>query len=234
VAEALLDIRPGTLPPGVCYTSEQTRLVAFAENMQAVLESGMAFYNYGASVPAPEFQDYPWFRTVDGLWYTYSGDWISQRPKKDQDPNTRILYVGTLVALQTYDGGDTNPPSDRSGPMWEEDTTFRGRSPIGVGAIPDSDPPVTLALLQEHGAGSHEQTVAQLPAHTHPPIDADVDGFWMHRTTSVGGNGNVGASPDSQRVSTTGATGGGEEFPIVHPVLACYVAKPTARLYYKV
>lgn len=233
MAEVLLPIRPGTLPPGICYESEQDRLVGFSENQQAVL-TGMAIYNFGAVLPAPEYEIYPWFRTTDGMWYFYSGDWISQRPRKDQDPNTRALYVGTLISLQTYDGGDTNPPSDRSGPMWEEDTTFIGRSPIGVGLIPGSNPPKTLALLEDHGAGSHIQTIAEMPVHAHPPMDADVDGFWMHRTLGTGGNGNVGGTPDAQRVAQTGTAGNGDPMSIVHPVRALYIIKPSNRLYYKV
>src|SRR5688572_10156107 len=116
----LLPILAGSLPPGICLTgpdAEQNRMVAFAENMEAQLEAGQSFYNFGDTKPAVEFNAYPWLRTIDMRWYYYSGGWISP---VNYDANDRRWYAGTLVQLQTYDGGDLGAPSDRSGPMWVE------------------------------------------------------------------------------------------------------------------
>lgn len=226
----LLPLLPGTLPPGICYTSEQERLVGFAENLQAILESGQTYYNYGDTVPLPEFQDFPWIRTQDMLIYTYSGNWITPRPIIDQDSNTRRIYAGSLAALVNYDGGNALAPSDRSGPFWEEDVPFIGRSPMHPGLIPGSDPAKTLALDEDYGAGSHAQTLAEMAAHGHGPLTGN-QSFWGHRTGGAGGTGNVGAGTDSDDMATTASSGGSVAASLVHSVRGIYIIKPTSRLY---
>ena len=126
-ANVLVPILPGALPPQYCFTTWQQALVDFANAMKAVLP-GLAYYNFGPDKPAPELQAYPWLRTVDGRWYRFDGNWVAPTNYTDLD---RRWFPGTLVELQTYDGGDTGSPSDRSGPMWVEDTEQQGRVPVG-------------------------------------------------------------------------------------------------------
>jgi hypothetical protein len=225
-----LSILPGTLIPGVCFPDEQTRLVAFAQNMRAIL-SGSAFYSFGANKPAAEFQGYPWLRSTDMQWYYFAGKWKRPRALADQDPNTRRLYVGTPADLITYDGGSAGPVSADDGPMWEVDTDFDGRSPMGVGAIPQSDPAKTLALDEAYGDGSIVQGIAQMPAHTHGPKTgfASFSGF-----VAVGqpSSYEIEGGTEIEKMDTTGVTGGSQPMSLVHPVRGCYIIKPTARLNY--
>lgn len=226
-----LPILPGTLPPGACYGDEQTRLVAFAQNMRAIL-SGTAFYNYGANKPAAAFQGYPWLRTTDMQWYYFAGNWKRPRALADQDPNTRRLYVGNTTDLLTYDGGSAGVVSDNTGPMWEVDTDFDGRSPMGVGGIPQSNPVKALALDEAYGDGSIIQTVAQMPTHKHTPDPAEADGFFGHAVVGAPATYNVLGGGDTIAMSDTEAAGGSQPMSLVHPVRGCYIIKPTARLNY--
>lgn len=158
VAETiLLPILPGTLPPNACYPNEQARLNAFAANMQAQL-NGQSFYNYGSTEPSIENRSYPWIRTTDMRIYEFVGRW---RSPVNYDENERRLWIGTLSALETYDGGEVGSP------MWMEDEAFRGRAPVGPGPLPGSDPAVTLGYAEDIGAASHLITLDEMPEHSH-------------------------------------------------------------------
>lgn len=226
----LLPLQPSSLPPGVCYASEQERLSSYAANLHAIL-NGQAFYNFGDAVPAVEFQSYPWFRTIDYRWYIYDGAWISANPEQSTD--VRRLFVGSLTDLLTYDGGDNTPLSDRSGPMWTEDTDFQGRSPIGPGNLPTSGDPIVVAT--NYGADQATLLATQLPAsidltvstndYGEPPFN--VTGFRL-----LSDNQDV----DGQRDQTSSYVnpGGGQPLDTLTPVRGAYVIRRTARIFYKV
>jgi hypothetical protein len=221
----LLPLQPGTLPPGVCYNTEQARLIAFTEAMKAVL-SGQAFYNYGASTPAPENNGYPWLRTTDGIWYIYSGDWISP-VGPEYDSNIRRIWTGSEASLPTYDGGDAGTPSDRSGPMWEVDHVFDGRSPMGVGTIPTSNPSKTLTLGELHGLGAHVLAGSNIPEHRHAMKFSD--------TQSGSTYPQIGTGSTDDRQFFTEMSGNASPTPLnnVHPIVACHFIRWTGRLYRK-
>jgi hypothetical protein len=220
----LLPLIPGTLPPGVCYADEQARLNAYMAVSNASLEAGQSFYNFGPDKPAVSLQVYPWLRTTDGRWYVFSGVW---RSPVNGSTFERRLFVGSLTDLQTYDGGDTGTPSTESGPMWEEDPDFRGRSPMGPGAIPSSDPALTIGVGQDLGAASHVQTTAEMAPHTHQ----------LEAVTNDDGGGLLAASnglpPAAFSVTTTSA-GGGTAMSLLHPVRGIYIIRRTSRTYYTV
>jgi hypothetical protein len=223
----LLPLLPGTLPPGACYNSEQERLNAYAENLEAQL-NGMAFFNYGSDVPAVENNVYPWLRTTDMLWYRYSGGWISP-VGPTYDIYVRRLWYGTPAQLVTYDGGDSGAASDRSGPMWEEDINFRGRSPIGPGDVPGTTPINTISLGESFGAGDLTLAASNLPQHSHQ-IKAS-------STLSGGGFPQTGTGNTHDFTFTTEPAGGAgtpAAVSITHPVRGIYIIKWTGRLYRKV
>lgn len=244
MATILLPILPGELPPGYCFSTWQQTLVDFADNMSASLEAGMAFYNFGSSVPAPEFQGYPWLRSTDMRWYRYDGNWIAP---VNYDLNERRLFTGSLVDLQTYDGGDTGVPSDRSGPMWEEDTAFRGRSPMGPGLISGSDPasPKTLALSESYGEGSHVLTEPELPT-VSPVVDfapATKPNFTGYVALSGISTVDAGTSSGPIAYALPGITspglvvtpfGSDDPHQTVHPVFGIFIIKWTGRAYRKI
>lgn len=70
-------------------------------------------------------------------------------------PNVRLIYTGTEADLAFFDGGDNNPPGDWSGPMWEIDSTFEFRFPLGAGTNSVSyngNPATSVAVGQVGGA----------------------------------------------------------------------------------
>lgn len=232
----LLPILPGTLPTGYCFESWQQTLNDFADNMQALLAGGQSFYNKGPDLPLPEYQEYPWFRTTDGRWYFYDGQWISPNPEQSTD--VIRMWKGTLVELQSYDGGDTDPPSDRSGPMWEEYTGLQGRSPMGPGTVPDVDPAKVLSVEEDYGSGMVSLTEKQIAPHMHtirgrrsisgntdltdlPLIDDD------YLTTPVTEAETEPAGGEDPDTDTEGAP-----HMNVHPVRGIYFIQRTNRTYY--
>ncbi len=226
-----LPLIPGTLPPDACYPNEQARLNAFMQASYAAL-SGQTFFNYGADEPAPEFRTFPWLNTTDGRWYSYLGAWIQPY---NYDFNERRLYVGDLTALQTYDGGDTGAPGTMSGPTWVEDTEFIGRSPMGPGAIPTSNPAVTLNVATNAGEGAHAQTSEELYPHSHEPND-DFSGFLGLVKPGKPSNFEITGGTEVRSMGTTALEGGnadGDAEPanVIHPVRGAYIIKWTGRLY---
>lgn len=221
MATVLLPILPGTLPSGSCFPDEQSRLVAYAELMQAVLASGMSFYNFGSDTPDVENQGFPWINTNDMRIYYFAGNWITP---VNYDLNERRFWAGSLLALESYDGGTPGTAGEpQAGPMWVEDTAFIGRSPMHPGIVPTANPPKTLAVGENYGAGSHSMTVTEMPAHTHPMEFGSDDvgsGFPAVSTDNVNG-----------QVFNTESTGGGEAMSLVHPVRGLFVIRWSGRLY---
>lgn len=218
MATESLPILPGTLPPGVCYPDEQTRLVAFAENMSAQLD-GSAYYNYGSTQPSVENQGYPWLNTNDGRWYTFVGRW---RTPSNYSTGERRWWAGSLADLVTYDGGESGDP------MWEEDTDFQGRSPMGPGAIPSANPSKTLTVGENYGEGAHTMTEAELVEHTHEPPEG-IANYIGYVEAGQPSSYEATGGTEMMTFGETAATGDGEAMPIIHPVRGLYCIKWTGK-----
>lgn len=231
----LLPIVPGTLLPGVCYTTEQERLVDYAANLQAQLD-GMAFYNFGSSKPDPANNAYPWFRTTDSRWYYYSGGWISLNPERD--PNIRRVWVGDLTQLQSYDGGDSGAPSDRSGPMWEVDTNAAAKFLVGVGTFAGGTSVVVGGTV---GDDELTLTADHLPDAPVVPLDGN-NAIIANRTVQKSGavTGLSSNNGDFTSVSSGGIEtdvnlkieGNNQPIEIIPPGYGIYLLKPSSRLFY--
>lgn len=229
-----LPLIPGTLPVGACYTNEQQRLNAYMAVSYAQL-NGQTMFNYGPDVPAIENQSYPWLRTTDGLWYVYLGVWRSPRPLIEQNSSYRIMWVGDEADIPTINGGTAGVATETTGPFWEKDTLFAGRSPMMPGEIPSSNPTKTLNVREVYGEGAHLQTVLELPAHSHPPLAEDATGFLGYPGVPSGNLiVNSTSGNDTASSARTGDTGGSEAMPIIHPVYGCWILKPTIRRFYTI
>lgn len=240
MATVLLPIIGGTLVPGVCFGSEQERFNAFTAAQQAVL-NGMAFFNFGDTKPSVANQGYPWLRTVDGRIYYFSGQWKSS--VGSYDLNERRWFAGSLVDLQTYDGGDTGTPGTEAGPMWIEDTAFIGRSPMHPGLIPETTPffSKTLAVGENYGDGSHIQTTQEMAAHTHTPDPTKADGFLGHAVVGAPATFDVTGGGSVINMPLTGVAGGNGLTPsvtqstnMVGPVRGLFCIKRSGRMFYTV
>lgn len=240
-----LPIIPPSVPEGFCNTLGPNWIQQIVNLMgQAVAvfsDVGTIVLNQ-ESVPNANQRDFLWFRPSTGLtyyWDTGTSAWIS--PHRDE-PNSdvRRWWAGSLLDLESYDGGSPGAVGANAGPMWEEDTAFRGRSPMSPGAIPDANPAKTLAVNEDYGEGAHTGTAQQVPPHTHP-LTADasiVDGDNIKVVTSGGGSvvglqiGGSGDASDDLVVAANEFTGTQEASPVIHPVRGLYAIRRTARINY--
>lgn len=242
---------PGTLAQGVCYASEQERLNDFSAHQTIVIPDSVSTILVQTPKPSAAQQTYIWWRLVNGYperFYKFiNGLWVSPHSL----PAGAIgLYEGALADLATYDGGDSNPITAVTGPMWAEATEYQGRSLMHPGAIPDTVD--TLAVQANYGVGKHPLVFAEMLNHAHGtgnsvngPADAPT---WIKRSWSkVGtvcyaqdwteGPANVTFSLDAGDRGTTEALVGDNAstaHPTVHPVRGCYVVRRTARTHFVV
>lgn len=184
MSNILLPILPGQLADGFCFVSWQQVLNDFSNAQQALLVNGRSFYNYGDTKPAPEYQAYPWLRSIDMRWYRFDGVWISNNWRLENEHHWEEF--GAESDVWSWDGGDGTdpratiggaanpayvPPTDRSGAMWMVDHNYDGRSPMSPGAIPTTDATASKTLTPEenYGDGWHRLTEAQgaVGAHQH-------------------------------------------------------------------
>lgn len=245
MSNLLLPILPSNLDPNYCFTSWQKTLNDFANAMKAVL-NGETFYNFGDTVPAPEFQAYPWLRTTDGRWYVYSGDWISPNP----ETSTEVLriFTGTTASLATYDGGDNGTPSDRSGPMWEVATEMADNLPIGVGttvaAVGGTAGSATAVLSMANMDHWHGVGTDGAPGGNDPPImisrawGVSPATFTQRLQDSPGtgtwGDGGLFSSGTMGSTGPLASSTTPTAFSIIPPVVGVYFIRRTNRAFYKV
>lgn len=208
--------------------------------------TGTCYYNLGPNAPGVNNRVYPWFRTdsdeQDGWWYwnTSVGAWVRRHPI---EPGTsiRMIWVGTLVELATFDGGDNNTPGDASGPMWEVDTDFSAKFPVGVGAFPVSG---TISVGENTtstgvtGEDVHELTSDELPEHTHALTCDGLPGvFWDTFVQEAGPDSNDSFSFQNDEPKTCDETGvnttTGDGHNNLPPMIGVYFIKRTSRLYYR-
>lgn len=162
---------PPTLPPSYCITTLQSFVnLLFSQGRGEITTTGsIAQIIVDETPPGPDQRDYTWGRILDGVldgWYEFKdGAWVTPHHVPPSDSpgaaGERRMWTGDLTALQTYDGGDSDPIGNASGPMWEEDPDFRGRILMGAGAIPDTTD--TLAVSTNYGSNQVTLTQENLP-----------------------------------------------------------------------
>lgn len=236
----LITLTAPSLPVNYCPTNYQQLANDIIGGTQATFNSaiGNSFFNFGSTVPALNNQIYPWL-DENGLWWVFSnGYWTRINPVPASGSERRI-YVGNTTDLQTYDGGNTNTPSNWSGPMWEVDTEFAARFPVGVGQFAASGAVVVTGKVTSTaiaGEDQHTLVTGEIPAHLHT---LDSDGkpavFWDAFTQEAGGDSNPSYSFNGgvpKTASTTGSVGGGAAHNNLPPFYGVYFIKRTTRVYY--
>lgn len=211
-----------------CYPPTPQALINEAFAVGAAQATGLTGMIVSDTTPGPEDQDKAWFKTSTDfpvmVFKFAGGQWLA-RHLSSANGNELRMWDGDEATLNLYDGGDAGPPGQASGPMWQIDHAFDGRSPIGPGTIPGS---ATIALVAtNYGSAQHTLTVDEMPAHSHAlSYDAfqyaadgtTFPGKWPGTTTPLG---------------VTGNTGGGVPFEHIAPTRGAYVIRRTGRVYYR-
>jgi hypothetical protein len=189
-----LPLNIGALPY-TCYPSDPQTFYADMFSRARALFPAITGVVISSGTPAASDRDKLWIKTSGGAptqpqpqFIYFNGVWVWPNVAP-AGGNKRELWAGSLVDLVTYDGGDANLVGDASGAMWEEDTTFQGRVPMGPGAISGSDPAKTLAVNEQYGSGSVTLTDAQLfsmQGHQHlmGRFQGDDNGYFLYGTNT--------------------------------------------------
>ena len=239
----IISLLPPTLPSGYCPTSWQELANYIIGYSQAQFNStiGNSFFNTGSSTPSVDNQIYPWIDNDGNWWVHNSGYWARKHPSPAAG-NERRLWVGTPSELESYDGGDGSAYSGNNftGAMWEIDTAFEGKFPVGVGAFSGSGSVSvngTTTSTGVSGEDKHQLIIAELPDHTHQisskrsanmevygSSEITVDVLGTVPSTGVTISDGPGYNPENQ--------GEGISHNNLPPFYGVYVIKRTGRVYY--
>lgn len=187
-------------------------------------------FNYGDSTPAVDDQDRPWIRTIGGkpdrLYSFVDGEWVSKH-SIPAGGNVRQMWVGSEVALETYDGGESGTAKDMAGPFWTVDIDMSARFPVGVGdfaaAVTDTGGEKNTTLEEKnlpphvHDLNHTERTLKNVGANQH-----EGEGTFIAGSRTVNGMITAGSSQTS------------ESFTNLPPYYGVYFIKRTSRIYYTV
>lgn len=249
---------PGTLPyADGCYPADPQALnVAIVTRIQAFLSETFPGIYKGATAPPVDQRNRLWYNTTVGRWYEFTnGNWMRQY-QFAASSDLEMIWAGTEAELATFDGGDSNAVGDFSGPLWRIDHEFDGRTLIGAGTIPDTDPAVTIAqgaIVDSTGLQGTYKHVLTGPEgavadHIHPfgltnPAGDDayfnrsgvntVEGYSGYYIT--GSNGNIVTAQTTADLFTSKAALGAGLTSVGHnnmqPYRARYVIRRTARIW---
>jgi hypothetical protein len=232
-----LPITPPTLASGFCFESWQqiaNELVGKA-TVQFLTDGAPTQVIKSSSAPASTDTDKLWFNLNDSRVYFYGtanglliAAWVSEHPTPPGSSERR-LWVGSTGDLQTYDGGDTNTAGDAAGPMWEVDSAFAARFPVGVGTFAASG---SVAVTGTGGEDKHTLTANEsgLPAHTHS------FGSGVSVLTTPGSVHDIDSGSQGSSIAATAentSASAAEAHNNLPPYYGVYFIKRTSRIYYK-
>ena len=244
----LITLTAPSLPANYCPASYQKLANDIIGGTQATFNStiGNSFFNFGPTYPAINNRIYPWL-DENGQWWIYDqGVWLRKNPVTAA--YERRIYVGTTTDLLSYDGGDgTTTATTTTGPMWEVDTEFEARFPVGVGAFVASGAVAVMGKATSTaivGEDQHKLTIPELAAHTHDVAikvfghggeDGDrsaADGGTTSNTvtnnTTIFPSSTIDPDLDAKAVSV----GGDIAHNNLPPFYGVYFIKRTIRVYY--
>lgn len=230
LSTTLIRLTPPTLPSGYCPESYQALANYIIGNAQATFQSdiGNTFFNYGSSTPSTDNQFYPWLDS-DGFWWNYNGGYWNRKHPEAAGGLARRIYVGTVAQLKTYDGGSDTTVTDYTGPMWEVDTAFEAKFPVGVGTFDNAGTVSVLGTTTSSavsGEDEHTLTADEIPAHTHNVGRDEAD------STSGGDMHMVALDDGSGSIEVSSSVGGDQPHNNLPPFIGVYIIKRTARVYY--
>jgi len=225
----LITLTAPSLPANYCPASYQKLANDIIGGTQATFNStiGNSFFNFGPTYPAINNRIFPWL-DQDGNWWIYDQSlWLRKNIVAASGYDRRI-FVGTTTDLLSYDGGDgTATATTTTGPMWEVDTEFEARFPVGVGAFVASGAVAVMGKATSTaivGEDQHTLTIPEMPAHTH--------NFFPLVTADANNGGANGVQYGTTANVATSSTGDGTAHNNLPPFYGVYFIKRTIRVYY--
>jgi hypothetical protein len=233
----LITLTAPNLPLTYCPSNYQQLANDIISGTQANFNSaiGNSFFNFGPTTPALNNQIYPWLDN-NGFWWVFNGGyWTRQNPVAAGSLERRI-YVGTTTDLLSYDGGDGTAYSGNiyAGAMWEVDTAFDARFPVGAGAFAASGTVSTQGTTTSTavaGEDKHTLVVGEVPSHTHQILDQYIN-LVQRGTADSGVFSATNRSEGVANLLPTTSSGGGAAHNNLPPFYGVYFIKRTARVYY--
>jgi hypothetical protein len=237
-----LPVIPSQLANGFCPVDYQDLLNTFSSHQSVVLPD---FSGVVASSSKPTDQTLTWlqldqFGRPIRLYKFAQGAWLSLHPLV---PGLTQWWFDVLPSFATFDGGDADPISVLSGPMWQQaknsdGVTIAARFPVAAGTLPST---TVLAQGDTGGEEKHVLTPAEggfyLPvsAATLDDGDADTGAFKSMLNFQLDGHtvGAVDAAGTPNAPFTLGsATPSGHN--TMPPYVVGYLLQRSGRLFYAV
>lgn len=155
----IIPVQPGQLANGFCPASYQDMVNGFSA-VQTVTIPDNTSISVSATKPADKTK--PWLqldqfgRPVRLYWFA-QGAWLSYHPMPS---GLTMIWTDVLPNFTTFDGGDANPLSVLSGPMWEVVSALSAKFPLGAGTLPSG---TVVNIGDAGGEEKHVLLQAELP-----------------------------------------------------------------------
>src|SRR5438552_15125504 len=132
-----IPVTPSQLPTGFCATDYQNLLNEFSAHQSVDISAGTGTPVIVSSAKPADttvlWERLDQFGRPDRLYFFAQGAWLALHPSV---PGTTIIWTDVLPTFTTFDGGDANPLSAISGPMWELVATLAAKFPLCAGTLP--------------------------------------------------------------------------------------------------
>lgn len=226
------------LPQGSCPSTYDQLLELFRANLFVDLDESNSQLIVSATKPSDTTK--AWLRLdssgrPDRIYWFAQGAWLSLHATP---PGLTQWWFRTLPDFTSFDGGDSNPLSALSGPMWQKATTSDGtviaaKFPIVEGTLPSGQ---VLGVGDTGGAEQHTNTLAEMVPHTH---DIKFIEFSDGRQPGIDrGLIETETNPDgTAHTESTGGTGtpaAPTPFSIMPPYCVGFLLQRTNRLFYSI
>ena len=162
-------ITPQQLPVGFCPPDYQTMWNAFAAAGFVNIPDALSPVIWQASKPVDSTVTWGQLDSLGRPVRIYKfaqGAWLSLHP---QVPGQTIWWFNALPDFTVFDGGDANPISDISGPMWQQAKDINGNLIAAMFPIPPGTLPSGTVIQIGNTGGEEQHTLlpAEVPPHTH-------------------------------------------------------------------
>jgi hypothetical protein len=159
--DIILRTEVAPFPPGYCPSSQQQFANDIATALEVFFPGEFALTIKSPNQPTVEQRGYTWNKTDASTgqsigyfeWNIVVGQWTRNHWPLGVIPTLeRRIFVGTLLQLETYDGGESGTVSQSTGPFWQQDTAFTDRWIMGVGTAPSPAAPLALTQVFDDAA----------------------------------------------------------------------------------